>query len=178
MRLGFSSRCEARTDFSRWHNAIRTQEAKETRDTSSKVTRRCRGLASLALTGHLICTARSEAEAGGDRQLSSYANNRHLTGSPVAQRVEGPVDCDWGWGASAGMASPDEFCARGTAQWQAQALAVELHPRRTQIPPPDVLSHCGPPRCCLGWGCAERTCFPGLATVSRARRTWLRENRN
>ena len=177
-RLSFSSRCEARTDFSRWHNAIRTREAKKTSDASSKATRRCRGLASLAPTAHLICTARSEAGAGGDRPSGSYANNRHLTGSPVAQREEVPVDCDWGLGASAGMASPDEFCARRTAQWQTQALAVELLPRRTQISPPDVLSHCGVPRCCLGWECAERTRFPELANVSRARRTRLRENRN
>ena len=178
MRLSFSSRCEARTDFSCRHNAIRTQEARETGDTSSKATRRCRGLASLALSGHLICTARSEAVAGGDGPLGSYSNNRHLAGSPVAQRVEVPVDCDWGLGTSAGMASPDEFCARWTGERQAQALAVELHPERTQIARPDVFSHCGPPRCCLGWERAERTHFPGLANGSSARITRLRENRN
>jgi len=135
MRLSFSSRCEARTDFSCWHNAIRTQEARETGDTSSKATRRCRGLASLALTGHLICTARSEAVAGGDGPLGIYSNNRHLAGSPVAQRVEVPVDCDWGLCTSAGMASPDEFCVRWTGDRQAQALAVELHPnaRRSRV---------------------------------------------
>lgn len=178
MRLSFSSRCEARTDFSRWHDAIRTQEAMETRDTSSKGTRRCRSLGSTALSGHLICTACSEAAAGGEGPLGSYSKRSRLAGSPVAQRVDLPVVCDWRLGTSTRMASPDEFCARRKGERQAHALAVKIHPGRTRIAPPDVLSHCGVPRCCLGWQCAERTCFPGLANGSSARRTRLRENSN
>jgi hypothetical protein len=74
----------------------------------------------LALLGGVASNGWSQTAGSGDGLLGSYFDNRHLSGSPVTQRVEAQVNFDWGLGAPAGIAYPDEFGARWTGELQAQ----------------------------------------------------------
>ena len=62
----------------------------------------------------------SQTVGNGDGLSGSYFDNRHLSETPVAQRVEAQVDFDWGLGAPPGLSHPDEFSARWTGELQAQ----------------------------------------------------------
>lgn len=74
----------------------------------------------LALAVFITGSGLAQEMGNGDGLWGSYFDNRHLSGTPVTNRVEAQVDFDWGPGAPAGVANADEFGARWTGELQAQ----------------------------------------------------------
>lgn len=92
----------------------------QTMDTSSKAVGCRSGRVSLrialALVVFITWDGRSQTVGNGDGLSGSYFDNRHLSETPVTQRVEPQVDFDWGLGAPAGLTNADEFSARWTGE--------------------------------------------------------------